>query len=156
MANFYIRAGINVIPIEEITFTDTSQKARGVHSQIDSISASSYEKLIGAVAGDIVKKTYNPPNNTGESLDTILSTQPSYVNFLYIALKTRGTETEGLGPRLVINYPSDTSFQVSFGAVGQFICLPAISGASTDSILLYGGTGYLNNSFEILVALTEI
>jgi len=156
MANFSIQSSIQVIPIEEITFTDTSQKVKGIHSTIDKVFGSSIELPISVNANRVVGCTYNPTNNTGVSLSSALGlAEPVTIKFLFIKLTTRGNElTEGLGPRMTINFVGQL-FQINFATVGNFFCCQSNNINDTDAVLIYGGTQYTSNAFEIVAGLGE-
>lgn len=156
MANFSIQTSIQVIPLEEITFTDTSQKAKGIHSTIDRVFGSAIDLPISTNANRVVGVTYNPPNNTGETLDSILAlAEPVAIKYLFIRLKARGSElTESLGPRMTINV-SGQLLTITFASIGSFFCCQTNSIADTESITIYGGTQYAVNSFEIVAGLAE-
>ena len=73
MANFSIQANIQVLPLEEISFTDTTQKAKGIHSSIDrSFSATSTAQL-STTSTNVAAYTLTIPANTDGVLSTLLS-----------------------------------------------------------------------------------
>ena len=156
MANFSIQANIQVLPLEEITFTDTTQKAKGIHSSIDRSFSSSMTKAISTNSDRVMGITYTAPSATGVTLDSILSlAEPVAIKFLYMKLITRGTEAvEGTGPRITIAVGGQI-LTLTFPVVGDFICLGANSITDTESILVYGGTSYASNAYEIVVGLEE-
>jgi hypothetical protein len=152
MANFSIISNIQVIPVEEITFTDTNQKVKGIHSNIDSTSGSSYELLIGTNANNVRKKTFNPDGDYNVPLGQILTlSNAQYVNFLFVKLTARGADTEALGPRMTFTI-NGQNFVIFFGKVGAFFCSP-IWNINTDNILLRGGTSFTVTAFEIIAGL---
>ena len=156
MANFSIQANIQVLPLEEITFTDTTQKAKGIHSTIDRSFSSSMTKAVSTNSDRVKGITYTAPSATGVTLDSILELgKPVAIKFLYMKLTSRGTEAiEGTGPRIVISVGGQ-SLTLTFLAIGDFICLGANSITDTESILVYGGTSYASNAYEIVVGLEE-
>ena len=83
MANFYIQSNIQVIPIEEIAFTDTNQKAKGIHSSIDRIFSNSTTDSCGSVTAGVQGGTTNCAGEASTPLSTFVTTG-SHVYYLYI------------------------------------------------------------------------
>ena len=85
MANFYIQTNINVIPIEEIAFTDTTQKAKSIHSSIDRMYSATAQASLGTTAANVSGHTLTMVGYASDSLSTLLGISASKrVGVLYI------------------------------------------------------------------------
>ena len=86
MANFSIQANIQVLPLEEITFTDTTQKAKGIHSSIDrSFSATSTAEL-STTAANVAAYTITMTANQADDLSTLLGLAADGVAIVFIKI----------------------------------------------------------------------
>jgi len=112
MANFSIQTSIQVIPLEEITFTDTSQKAKGIHSTIDKTFSASSTMSTGGIATNIEATIKTLPGTTMTQL-TDLITGGTTIKYLYVRNVTTTAQT------LLLNFSSNGTDFSTINAIAQ-------------------------------------
>jgi len=143
-STFTIESTIQVIPLEEITFTDTTQKAKSIHSSIDKICNSSTTSSHGSVSTNIAYSSY-----TLEANDTYLIPLSSILGITGTTLiKSLFIKCLVLGDHVPdISNPYDGSLMIIFkktvdiitfdiSTVGSYIMLPITTNLQADQIYL--------------------
>ena len=154
MANFYIRSTSQVIPIEEITFTDTNQKAKGIHSTIDKVFFVSREKLIGTVATNIKLYEFDFGDETFGKEKTFRAltsiTQP--ITFLFAEF-IEDTDEEGCYIKVGSSSLS-AEYIASFnaGQIGAYILLSDCN-LATDHVFIGTSGAYSGKTLRLVVGL---
>lgn len=87
MANFSTQVTVNVVPIEEISFTDTSQKAKGVKSDLDKTFSGSFTVSHGTNTANSVHTTGSIDKFESAVLSAFVSTMTDG-NFIFLRLLT--------------------------------------------------------------------
>jgi len=87
MANFTTRASIQILPIEEILFTDTTQKSKGIHSTLDRTFSAEFTTTHGTVSTNIAYGSYSLDAFEPAVLSAFIGSIVD-VNFLFIRLLT--------------------------------------------------------------------
>jgi len=149
MANFSIQTSIQVIPLEEITFTDTSQKAKGIHSTIDRVFGSVTTTSHSTTSTNVRKIDidFDEDGITGETTFASLTSISGTMTSLYAVL-TLDTDQEGVYLKL------GGKFLAVFRAngIGDFISLPVTSIDGDDLVIGTGGA-YTKKALTFLVGL---
>lgn len=87
MANFSIQANIQVLPLEEITFTDTTQKAKGIHSSIDRSFAATNTADLSTTASNVAAYTLTMTALQSNTLAALLSISvDAIIGIMYIKI----------------------------------------------------------------------
>jgi hypothetical protein len=93
MADFSIQTNIQILPLEEISFTDTTQKAKGIHSTIDRTFSGSFSKACGTVGAKIQNGSVSVEKETSVFVSEFVTGGTS---LYYLYLKNTGTVTTTL------------------------------------------------------------
>jgi len=149
MADFSIRTSVQVIPIEEVSFTDTTQKAKGIHSTIDRSFGSTVTTWHSSTSTNVKKIDINFDEDgiTGETTFASLTSITGTMTSLYAVL-TLDTDQEGVYLKL------GSKFLASFRAngIGDFISLPVTSIDGDDLVIGTSGA-YAKKALTFLVGI---
>jgi len=92
MADFSIQTNIQILPLEEISFTDTTQKAKSIHSTIDRTFSANYVMSTGGVATKIEATTKTLIGETMTQLADLV-TGGTTIKYLYVRNITTTAQT---------------------------------------------------------------
>jgi len=124
MANFSIRTNAQIIPLEEITYTDTTQKTKGIHSTIDRSFSANTDTSYATTATNVrqINIDFEDDNITGETSFGSLTSITNTITFVY-AVMTKDTDEEGI----YIKFGTTTVALFRAGRVGDYMLLPLTS-----------------------------
>tara|TARA_R100001463_G_scaffold43080_2_gene90004 strand:+ start:7638 stop:8087 length:450 start_codon:yes stop_codon:yes gene_type:complete len=83
---FYVNFSASATPIEEMEATDTSQKARVVHSSIDKTIGGGKEITAGTTSTDVGQKEY-PTTTSDAHMNTISGATLTNIDFMMVKIK---------------------------------------------------------------------
>lgn len=133
MSNFYIDYKISAIPIEEVTFTDTNQKSRTVHSTINKILSAGIERGFANSPGNIKLASDYTITNTPVTLETILGANYE-IGFLLIVVNSK---TQNNNPEIQVSLDG-TLYPITLLGVGDGCIIPIRD--SQEGNYIYAGT----------------
>lgn len=126
----------NATPIEEISFADTNQKARAIHSKIDTGIFGSVEQTVDTTitntryyylqpTASLVTITSGTITNDGQTGET----KPTTGKFLFVKVKScTGT------PNVQLSFATGDTVVANLTKVGDFLCLPLLSSTSLSNV----------------------
>ena len=149
MANFYIQSNIQVIPIEEIAFTDTNQKAKGIHSTIDKVFGATSTASLGTTATNIFASTISVAGYSGGTLASLLGISvDATIAFLYIKINNPAHTHQAYVEIKATDGAGSESANIYLGLGQDFFCLNILL-AAEDIVLSNAFSSTVN--FDILV-----
>ena len=152
MANFSIQTSIQVIPLEEITFTDTSQKAKGIHSTIDKVFGGVLTASLGTTSTNVFASTISVAGYGGGTLASLLGISvDANIAFLYVKMNNP-TMTQQANIQLKATDGAGSEYaNIYLGQQQDFVCMNVMLDAK-DIILTNGYSS--TATFDILVGKT--
>lgn len=152
MANFSIRTSAQILPLEEIAFTDTTTKSKGIHSTLDKSFSATMEDAYGTTATNIqeFEITFGSDGFTEEKTFKALTGVTANLTFLYAIFKL---DTDEEGAYIGIGSSSLTQgYAASFnaGRTGQFMLLQRCS-LDPDKVYIGTGGAYLRKKILFVV-----
>jgi hypothetical protein len=147
MSNFYINSRVSITPIEELIGVDGSDKSRIVHSSIDKIFSSEYEKTVGTTATDLDYTAYTT-TASGVDLGTIATIAYGSATYLFVKIVSAASSST---PNVYISLDNGSSYDVVFAGVGNWVKFE-FSGLAVTSILFKSSDAATTANIEILVA----
>lgn len=152
MSTFSILTAVSMVPMEETAFTDTTQKAKTVHSVIDRGVSGSRERATGSTSTSIQLFQTTIAEGEEYQLSEQIGGILTNVMFLGIVISAAPSGISEDATSAVVSIDAGNTYPIVLTGVGASVVLP-FSSFAVGNIVITGNTG-TSATLDILVGLT--